>query len=563
MLTNYHIKIIYFLVVANNVKGIFLKIFGGLRHALTRFPDAGRVRPELFAKVGHDIQDGLSLGVIAIQSVPDKFYFLLFGAILAKLKSRTIVRAELVVVGSVSTAIGTGWAAEAKRSALRIRLSSGPWVRAYGDLVDGVAYRCATWAHPVLDLSDWIKSNAIWEQLQQQGQNFTLLVDGIEVGDLLIDSYLRFKPSPEFDVKDAFVRRLVWQALRDVRQAQVYFRSVRPRWYLTSYSTYLEHGIPVRVALKHGVKVWSFGTLGSFGKRLHETDYYHTPDYSLYKATFDTLACQDDLLEVARTQLEYRLAGGIDAATSYMRNSAYGQSAGEIPSGVNGALVIFLHDFYDSPHAYPELIFNDFWHWINFTIEVLKKAGINFFIKPHPNQIALSDKALDRLRQQHPELQWLGSGVSNVELVNAGMACGVTVYGTVAHELAYLGTPTICCARHPHHDFEFCRTAHSLLEYEGMLLSYQEYQISETEMRREALIFYYMNNVHKDKYSRELQWRLLELWKGCNFGHMFENTFILKFDQFLSSEEFGVFVESIFSDEINNREPLIIDFSEH
>ena len=32
-----------------------------------------------------------------------------------------------------------------------------------------------------------------------------------------LDSYLRFRPAPRFDLQDPFVRRLVWQALRDVR----------------------------------------------------------------------------------------------------------------------------------------------------------------------------------------------------------------------------------------------------------------------------------------------------------------------------------------------------------
>ena len=35
-----------------------------------------------------------------------------------------------------------------------------------------------------------------------------------------------------------------------------------------------------------------------------------------------------------------------------------------------------------------------FWEWVTFTIEKLNELGIEFFIKPHPNQISLSDSAI-------------------------------------------------------------------------------------------------------------------------------------------------------------------------
>ena len=54
------------------------------------------------------------------------------------------------------------------------------------------------------------------------------------------------------------------------------------------------------------------------------------------------------------------------------------------------------------------------------------------FIKPHPNQIDLSEQALLDLKAKYPKAKWLSSDVSNVNLVNSGISCGVTVYGTIA-----------------------------------------------------------------------------------------------------------------------------------
>lgn len=518
-----------------------------LGHLFTRFPKDTIVRPDSFiGSMAINVPDyEVVKGAVLIQSVPDKFYFLLFGAIREKLSHHFNGPADLLVVRSVSGAVGEGFLAEIKRSSLVAWLWSAPWVRAYGPLTRGVAYRSAALTQPWADWLDWRRSRALWQSVQSQSDGLSLVVEGIEVGDLVVDSYLRFKPAPFFDVGDPFVRRLIWQALRDVRLGQAYFRSARPMLYLTSYSTYIEHGVAVRVALQAGVQVWSFGNLGQFGKRLSLKDPYHTADFSHYRSSFEALEGQGQRLDDARERLEFRLSGGVDAATSYMRQSAYGQSVDDLPEGLDGAVIIFLHDFYDSPHVYPEMVFHDFWRWICFTIEVLQKNGINFFLKPHPNQIALSDDALGRLRQRYPDLKWLPTGVSNVQLAQAGIACGVTVYGTVAHELAYLGVPSIGCARHPHHTFDFCRTARTRDEYEGMLKTYALMPVPKEEMQRQALAFYYMHNLSGAADEWQLTQAFLAFWKACNLGEITEKAVMHSFRELAALPAFDQFVAAM------------------
>jgi hypothetical protein len=64
---------------------------------------------------------------------------------------------------------------------------------------------------------------------------------------------------------------------------------------------------------------------------------------------------------------------------SYMRSTAYGKPADEVPMASKTPVVIFLHDFYDSPHIYHDLVFNDFWEWVCFTIETSRSSGIALF----------------------------------------------------------------------------------------------------------------------------------------------------------------------------------------
>lgn len=518
-----------------------------LRGLLSQYPDDVCVHPGSFDELDLELitERTPKDRPIAFQSVPDKFYFLLFGAIRCRLASSIRGRADLIDVRGISGAVGVGWLAGLKRSWPVAWLRSRPWERAYGGVMQREAYRCASAGNLVSDIRDWMRSKDLWHQLRQQTGRLSLQIAEVEVADLIVDAYLRYRPSPEFDVSDPFVRKLIWRALREVGLAKAYFEKTKPRIYITSYTTYLEHGIPTRVALQHGVAVWSFGSLNRFGKRLTQEDSYHTMDYSGYKIDFEALDARDQRLETARQQLENRLSGGIDAATSYMRQSAYGQSGGDLPPGVDGAVVIFLHDFYDSPHVYPDLVFDDFWQWICFTIKVLQSSGINFFLKPHPNQIALSDEALGRLRQKFPDLNWLPACASNVQLARAGMVCGVTVYGTVAHELAYLGVPSIGCARHPHHTFEFCRTARSREEYEGMLRTYAKLPVPEEEMQRQALAFYYMHNLYGGGDQSVLRQAFVDFWKACNVGEITEESVMRSFRGLVRLPAFNRFVDAM------------------
>jgi hypothetical protein len=521
-----------------------MRKFGNL---FIRFPKDLGVRPDSFSLSRGALPATNAVAeTVAIQSVPDKFYFLLFGAIRQQLRKYLNGPADLLVVRAVSGAVGVGRLAELKRSCILVWLWSAPWTRAYGSVMSGIAYRSAAF-HPWKDLKDWGTAKTLWETLQRGDENFNLFIDDIEVGDLIVDSYLRFRPAPCFDVRDPFVRRLIWQALRDVRQAKKYFGKVKPRIYLTSYSTYIEHGIAARVALHCDVPVWSFGSLGRFAKRLDLQDFYHAPNCSQYRGNFESLAGQDERLNEARVQLERRFAGGVDVATSYMRSSAYATADCVVPGGLKGAVVIFLHDFYDSPHVYPGLVFCDFWRWVCFTIEVLQERGITFYLKPHPNQIALSDEALARLREQFPALNWLSSGITNMQLVNAGIICGVTVYGTVAHELAYLGVPSIGCAKHPHHSFEFCRTATTKEEYKALLESPASIPVSRAEMQRQALAFYYMHNLYGSEEERELSVALTKFWLACNTGVANNTTILSRFDDLTNLAAFDNFVKRLIS----------------
>ena len=188
--------------------------------------------------------------------------------------------------------------------------------------------------------------------------------------------------------------------MNDIAKAVRYFRRNRPALFLTSYTTYIQHGIPARVAVQQGIRVRAFSNLQDFVTEITRDNIWSTRDGKNYKKDFSVLPDKSGRLAAAERQWNDRISGKIDSATSYMKTSAYGRTD-EAEFSVRGMPVIFLHDFYDSVHVYRWICFHDFWSWACFTIDTLRAAEIPFAVKPHPNQIADSSNVLNRLLEKY------------------------------------------------------------------------------------------------------------------------------------------------------------------
>lgn len=431
---------------------------------------------------------------VLVQSVEDSYYLALFGLIVTSLAKCKPIHVDQVVFNSLALGESQTLAKFIKSRFLN-RLLRKKWVGLYYAFCDGVAYRSVGFHTPVNDILDFFRAYKCWRNLTCKDDLISLKCDDVPIGDLVNDAFLRFKPAPTVNLKDIYLLVIIWQTYRDVRRAKKYFKRVKPKLYLTSYSTYIQHGIATRVALMFGVRVFSFGNYQELAKELSLGDWFHTNNSDGYFREFSQFSNLENKIALADVSLNARISGGIDNATSYMKQSAY-TDAGEPVPDVKGAVVVFLHDFYDSPHVYPDMVFPDFWEWICFTIDTLNNANIGFVIKPHPNQINLSDSVLVELKRRYPSVALISSKITNKQLVEAGMACAVTVYGTVAHEMAYMGVPTIASARHPHISFDFCKTAKNKTEYAELLRSSNQLDFDQTEMKQQSLIFYYMHNLN-------------------------------------------------------------------
>jgi hypothetical protein len=484
--------------------------------------------------------------IVLVQCSQDYFYFGLFAEIVAAMRKTGPVEVHQYTLRSLRGGSSLSFRIFLWNMLSINFFSDWKWQRLYSAFANRVAYRVAAWLPPWIEIRLWWKAWQLWRKFKTVDELVTLNVRGIMIGDLIIDSYIRFKPSPALAISDTYLLVIIREALKTLEHSFRYFSSVCPALFLTSYTSYIQHGIPSRVAARLGIRTLAFSTFQEMSTEITSDSGWHTKDGASYKRDFLSLPEQDSKINAAGQILDARLTGVVDAGTSYMKTSAYGKESSDVLD-VCGMPVIFLHDFFDSVHIYRWITFHDFWTWVCFTIDTLQSAGIPFAVKPHPNQVVDSSSALNLLVDKYPGLNLISPDTSNKQLVQSRMACAITVYGTVASEMAFMGVPTISCGDNPHVSFSFCHTARSPEGYAALLRNYRSLPAVIGELRAESCAFYYMHALNYNERDSILCDKTAALRRKLMFADStpsfreIENAL----DQFGSGPEFDAFAREL------------------
>ena len=299
--------------------------------------------------------------------------------------------------------------------------------------------------------------------------------NGVRIGDLVYDTYLKWYRKAEVNLDDPRLTYLVANAVSIADQAAEQIEKNNIKLVLLTHSVYIFYGVIARISINKGCEVYI--TQNTRGRQIHKLDTehpYQTPRYKNYKKYFSVAENDPALLDKAKADIECRYAGDITPAINYMRKSAYvgdGHALSLRSTGVN--VIIMLHCFFDSPHIYNGMLFHDFVDWINHTIGKCLKLGYFVYVKPHPNGLPGNQAIIDSLRSRYPTVTFLDKNVSNKAILNSGFDCAFTVYGTVGSEFPYFGLPVINAGDNPHSSFEFCVTPKSISEFDQAIADIQ------------------------------------------------------------------------------------------
>lgn len=325
---------------------------------------------------------------------------------------------------------------------------------------------------------------------------------GIEVGDLVYDTYLRYRALPTLFVGDVFKNYLFFKAEKVLKNLEKINKKYCPVVYFTGYSSYLHHGLPVRYFLKKGVKVFSGKNNSQINKQLTKKDPRHVENYEDFVKHFAKIKNKNEILEFSKKKLNERFSGDDRKRLFYMKFNPYNKNY-KIGKKLYYDLaktkgVVFLQDFYDSPHDWGSMIFPDFYIWCIYTLNIIKKYKLPIAVKPHPNMFTFSKETpslIERLKKRYDKIVWLDHTLSNKYLFKK-IDFGISASGSILLELAYHNIVPISCGDHPGKYFDFTLAAKSIMQYKNLLINYRS--IKKSINIKNLCAFNYMYYFHEN-----------------------------------------------------------------
>jgi hypothetical protein len=324
--------------------------------------------------------------------------------------------------------------------------------------------------------------------LKTKWDAINITIDGVMLGDLIVDTYIRYLAKPTVALDDPDLRATIRDAVLIYYACRDYLATHKVTAVLTDHTVYTQCGVLVRLATIERIPVYIISYGPKFlvrqldyqlqrGERLIQTLW---PYYN-FRKLFAELPPdeQERARERGRQGITERLSGKVDSRilTGISAYDAHGGAAPLLKQTGRPRVLVLLHDFCDAAHLYRSMLFPDFMEWSTYILERASKTPFDWYAKPHPNNRlrsraamnAANDRAVAELKERFPAVTFLPPSASNRHLVDEGIASMFTVHGTAAHEFAYMGVPVVNSGENPHWTYTFNLHAKSLEELDQFI----------------------------------------------------------------------------------------------
>lgn len=322
-----------------------------------------------------------------------------------------------------------------------------------------------------------------------------LKIDGIWIGDLVYDTYLRRYSLPTIDPASQHFHDFLLESIETFVFWNDYIEGHDICAVNVSHCVY-NLAIPLRIAVQKGIAVFQVNVTHVY--RLSKDNLFAYNDFFNFRERFAALP--EDVrttgLGLAEKRIMQRFAGKVGVDMSYSTKSAYGAHRhGRLLRESNKKkILIATHCFFDSPHSYGKNLFPDFYEWLEFLGAASKKTDYDWYIKTHPDYLSGTKEIIDDFVMRFPKFSLLPSDASHLQIIDEGIDVALTCYGTIGFEYAALGVPVINASmNNPHIAYNFNIHARDVDHYRKLLenLNQLELNIDKNEVHE----YYFMRNI--------------------------------------------------------------------
>lgn len=354
-----------------------------------------------------------------------------------------------------------------------------------------------------LNLIDYSKIKTIHQKLINDISHEKVLnfkIEGIHIGDLLYDDYLRKFYVGRADLKAKSFENHIYEFIKTFYLWEYYLRKNDIKSILLSHDVY-EHALPLRISQKFKISVYIPDNYRLV--RFNETK-SHILDSKLYDQINKDLNEEEKkiFISIAKDKLKKKFTSSQDQFVELSKKKVKLENIDTILTKDNNFfnqnkinILVACHCFYDAPHCFGNFFYDDFVDWLENLGKISEKTNYSWYLKKHPHSLNhnLANNILNKFVKKYEKFKIIPEYIDNRSLEKY-IDIVLTVHGSVTFEMAYINIPVITASNPSHlENFNFCIKPKNKFEYENKLLnlSKNKHQIEKKGIYE----FYYLNYI--------------------------------------------------------------------
>ncbi len=405
-----------------------------------------------------------------------------------------------------------------------------------------------------------LKHREIFEKINNKEDILKIKIDGVLCGDLIYDTYLKKYKEKTIDIKDKKFSDLLRDFISLFYFWSDYLKKKDVKAIIGVHSVYT-YAIPLRLGIKNNIPTYAINPQLLYKLKKNMMRMYGDFEYHDKFIKLPQELQKKGRIE-AKKKLDKRLSGitGIEVDLTTTTQSSFSEKKYEnlIIKNSKKKILICTHDFQDSIHVFGDMIFPDFFDWIEFLANLAKRTDYDWYIKNHPTGTGrvlkyqyYTKKVIDEFINENPQFKLLPDDYPHKKIVESGIDCVLTGYGSVGVEYALLGVPVINASiNNPHKNYNFNLHPKDLNEYEKLLTNLDKINLKID--KNEIYEFYFMRHIFVDKdwlikdrkemlkkidgYDNLFTYKMYKYWLS-NFNDKHHLDIMKKIENFIISDD--------------------------
>ena len=345
------------------------------------------------------------------------------------------------------------------------------------------------------------KAILIFKKIKNKKQILSISVNGVLIGDLIYDTYLKKFKSDTIDLqhpnffqffKNTIVLYYFWLD---------YFKKNRVSSVIISHAVYTL-AIPARIAMKNKIKVFipNHSSIYNLTNK-HKLSFL---EFKFFKKKFSKL--NKDLrtkgIEISKKRIKDRFNGKVGVDMWYSKASSFKKITNNkkvLNKTKKLKVLIATHCLFDSPHVSGNFFFNDFSDWLHYLGNLSNKTNYEWYLKAHPYFIKESYNKIKKIIKKYKKINIIEPNTSHHKLISEGINVVLTCMGTIGFEYALFNKTVVnASTNNPHYNYNFNINPKNFFEYDKILNNLTKYKKIKIN-KNKIFEYYFMMHIYHPK----------------------------------------------------------------